>query len=94
MIVSNFYGIGVVPAPFKTNPVLIIDPDAVLSFPVAVKLFQAVSRGDSQIIKRLRAIEHGQFSFRHGGGRRAAGFSAAPDFRRLPVGETPDHRFV
>ena len=35
----------------KANPVLIIDPNAVLSLPVTVKLLQPVGRRDSQILQ-------------------------------------------
>jgi hypothetical protein len=92
MVVRYLYGIGIVSPPVKTNSKLIVDPDTVLSLPVAMHLLQPVSGRDSEILKRLGAIEHRQLSLRNACGRCPASFSGSPDFRRLFVGETLDHR--
>ncbi len=78
-------------SPLETDPELIVDSDAVLSSPVAAQFLQAIAGGNAQVIERLRAIEHGEFSPRDCGRGSTIGFSGAPDFRRLPVGESLDH---
>ncbi len=44
MIVHNFYVIGVPLEPDKTETPLIIDPNTVLSLPLATQCFQAITR--------------------------------------------------
>lgn len=51
VIVRNLHRIGIAPAPFKANPVPVVDPDAVLTVPVATELFQAVPGRDFQIVE-------------------------------------------
>jgi hypothetical protein len=43
MIVHYFYVIGVVVMPDEANPELIVNPDAVLSRPVPLEGFQAIT---------------------------------------------------
>jgi len=79
------------PSPLEADPELIVDSDAVLSLSVAVQFLQAIAGRNAQVIERLCAIEQGELSSRDCGRRNTIGFSGAPDFRRLPVGESLDH---
>jgi hypothetical protein len=44
MIVNNFHVVSISVVPMKADSPLIVDPNAVLTVPVAVKLLQSVSR--------------------------------------------------
>lgn len=47
VIIRNFNFKHIMTTPSKTNPVLIINPDAVLSLPIAAKSFESVPGRDS-----------------------------------------------
>jgi hypothetical protein len=51
--------------PNKTDSPLIVNPNAVLPFPVPMQGFQAVSRWRSQISQFIRAIQLPQLSACH-----------------------------
>ena len=91
MIVGDFDVVSVMSAPHETDPVLIVDPDAVMPLPVAVQFFQPVAWWEPQVSQFNRAIEDGELSPGHASGRRAPSLARSPDFRRLLVGETLDH---
>ena len=65
MIIGDFDGMGSVRHPDKTDPPLIIDPDAVLSDPIPFQFLQPISCRRQQIFKIRCAIEHRQLPFRH-----------------------------
>ena len=48
----------------EANPILIIDPDAVLSFSVILQSFQMIRRRYPQIIQIFRMIHHDKFTQR------------------------------
>ena len=50
----------------EANAVLVIDPDAVLAFPVAAQCFQAVARRDQQIGDGLSGVQRSQTAQGHG----------------------------
>src|SRR5512138_2795032 len=49
MIIDNFHVVCVLASPAEAKPVLVVDPDAVLSDPVAFEGFQAVARRQLQV---------------------------------------------
>jgi len=51
MIINDFYVISISIDPFKENPPLIIDPDAVLPCPIGAKLLQGVRWWNAKIVK-------------------------------------------
>jgi len=65
MIVANFHVISVPVAPYKTYPPLIVNANAMLSFPIAFESFQPVARKDRQIFQNLGSIQVLQFSPGH-----------------------------
>jgi len=52
----NLDGICVSLVPAKANPVLVIDPDAVVSGAGATQRFQVVARRNSQIVQGHRSV--------------------------------------
>lgn len=60
MVVRNLNVVGVSLSPLKTNPPLIVDPNAVLPFAVPTQPFQTVAgerRENSQFAGRIEHIE-------------------------------------
>jgi hypothetical protein len=43
--------------PLETNPVLIVDSNAMLSFPITGKFFKAITRWHHQIVQPCRRIQ-------------------------------------
>jgi hypothetical protein len=76
----------------ETNPILVVDPYAVLSFAVAGQRFQAVARRNQQIGDCLRGVQRSQAPQ---GDRRdtAEIFDTLPmeEAFRLLASEAPDH---
>jgi len=93
MIVYDFNFERIARPPCKANPVLIVHPDAVLAFPITFERFQPVAWRHSQILQRLRTMEHSQFP------ERDAMDTLWKPFRPLPMkqplciatGETLNH---
>jgi hypothetical protein len=51
--------------PHEADSPLVVDPDAVLSLAISLQLFQPISRWDSQVLERDRAVQQQQLSPRH-----------------------------
>src|SRR5690606_37452422 len=51
--------------PAEADAPLVVDPDAVLAFPVTLQLFQPVARGRRQITQFSRRLQQGQFALRN-----------------------------
>ncbi len=62
MIINDFNIKEIIAFSPKANPVLIIDPNAVLSLPVSIQLFQPVGRWDAQILQTSCIVDHNQLS--------------------------------
>jgi hypothetical protein len=65
MVVGDLDFEGIDPFPAKTNPVLQINPDAVLSFAIAAKRFQMMSGDCGEIGERLRTMQIEKFAQGH-----------------------------
>jgi len=60
MIVGDFDAVGGAIAPFKANPPLVVDPNAVLPLAVSAQAFQTVAgqrRQNSQIVGCIEHVE-------------------------------------
>jgi hypothetical protein len=66
VIVANFNTIHASLVPDKTHAPLIVNPDAVLSNPIAYQRFQPVIRRNAKIIQSLRRINHPELSAGNG----------------------------
>src|SRR2546423_10337823 len=93
MVIRDLHFIGIMALPNEANLVLVIDPNAVLPAPVTMQFLQPVSGRNPQVVQRRGPVEHAQFSSGHAGWRCSPGLARSPDFRRLLVGESLDHRF-
>src|SRR5437879_3102307 len=57
VVVHNLYVVSLSAVPAKTDAVLIVDPDAVLSDPVSLQAFELVARPDQKIAQGNRSIQ-------------------------------------
>jgi hypothetical protein len=56
MIINDFHVIGVAIVPSKTNPILVVDPDAVLSQPRALERLQAIPGRSIKVTERVGLV--------------------------------------
>lgn len=61
VIIDNLYIKEVIAFDLKANPVLIINPNAVLSLPVSIEFLQTVCGRDTQILQASCIVDHDQF---------------------------------
>jgi hypothetical protein len=74
---------------------LVVDPDAVLSFPVAAERLQAVAGRDQQIGERLSAIESNKAPKSNGSDAiKPLNPFTLEQPRTLPALEAPNHDFI
>lgn len=57
MIIDNFDLVRFSIAPRKTDPPAVVNPDAISSTPVVLKLLKPITGRDLQIVKSMRAIQ-------------------------------------
>jgi hypothetical protein len=84
----------IVPMPYEADSILVIDANAVLPPPTADQFLESVPGRRLQIFQRRSAVKHGQFPLGYAGRGRSAGSARPPDFRRVFVGESPDHLVI
>jgi hypothetical protein len=60
MVVHYLYIIGIIILPDKANPELIVNPDIVLSRPVPLERFQAITGRAPQILQAFGSIQDQQ----------------------------------
>jgi hypothetical protein len=65
VVIRNFHIVGIAIAPDKANAPLVVDADAVLSFPIAFQYFQMIARRRLQIAKVSGNIQLSQLSLSH-----------------------------
>jgi hypothetical protein len=58
MVVYDFNVYGIAIDPNEAYSPLIVDPDAVLSFPVSTQRFQPVRRWNTQVVYRSSIVQH------------------------------------
>lgn len=78
--------------PSKTDSELVIDPNAVLPFPIAAQLLKTIARRVSQVIQPYGEVDDLEFSGRDPGN--VAEPSAVPGEPELPgflIGKGSDH---
>ena len=95
VVVDDFHVRRTIVGPTEANPELVVDPDAVFTFPVAPQRFQPIARRRSQELQGVRRIEHREFARRDVADRREplrpAGLEEAPRFRAT---EALDHAAI
>jgi hypothetical protein len=65
MIVDDFDIVRVAVLPAKTNPPLIVDPDAVLTLAIPFQGFEPISWGHHHLSDVSRSMQNQQFTARH-----------------------------
>jgi len=66
VVIDDFHAVGVTLNPSKTDAPLIVDPDAVLAFAIALEGFESIGRWNMQIIQHEGVPEHTQLTTCHG----------------------------
>jgi hypothetical protein len=94
VIVRYFDIVSILLMPHEANPILVVDPDAVLPMPVSLEFFQPIAGRNSEIVPVPSRIQQRKFSFGDPGGRRPSGLARSPDFRRFCRGETLNHASI
>ena len=61
VVINDFNIEEVIAFDLKANPVLIINPNAVLSLPVSIEFLQTVCGRDTQILQASCIVDHDQF---------------------------------
>ena len=94
MAIDNFRVVCVLALPTEAEPVLVVDPNAVLSCPVAFEGLQAVARRQLQVAQLPRTVQLRELAERHPLElRRQAVIPAAlPQSLGLPAGKARNHR--
>jgi hypothetical protein len=62
MIIYNVYTVGVPISPFKADSPLVVDADAMLTFPLPCQFFQAIGRRNAKVLEREGPVQHTQLS--------------------------------
>jgi hypothetical protein len=62
MVINDFNIICIALYPGETDAPLIVDADAVLSFPIPAESFQSISRRYAKVIDAGSSIDHSKFS--------------------------------
>jgi hypothetical protein len=70
VVVGYFNVKGASGLPAETESPLVIDSDAVVSFPVSFQSFETICRWNSKVIDVFSGIKHRQFAKSHQGERR------------------------
>ncbi len=97
MIVHNFNVLGAAIGPAKTHPVLIIDPDTVLTRAITPQLLQQIGGWDSDVTEDLGLVQLVQLALRDGPEFQRASLTssfrrgAVEDVLATLVGEGPNH---
>jgi len=95
MVVDDFHVRRTSGGPPKTDPKLIVDPNAVLPGPISLQRLQAVSRRHAEIAERIRNFELTKFSPGDTGDRAEPGDPiSACEAGRIPVTERYDHASI
>jgi hypothetical protein len=65
VVVRDFDFVGIAILPLETNPILLVDANAVLPAPATNEALQAVARRDRPLAKLPNAVELGQLASMH-----------------------------
>jgi hypothetical protein len=65
VVIDDFDGVGAALAPHETQAPLIVDTDAVLSFPVSAQGLKAIPGWNPQVIQSVSRVQHFQLAPGH-----------------------------
>jgi hypothetical protein len=64
VVIDDFHIVGTIVSPHETDPPLIVDTDAVLPRPISSQGFQAIARGNPEILQARRHRQLSEFAQR------------------------------
>jgi hypothetical protein len=93
MVIADFDIFGLSISPMEADAPLVVDPDRVLTAPVAGERLQPIARRGPQILQTLSPVDKTQLLQRRSldVGREPAGTPTGPYSLGLAISETPDH---
>lgn len=92
MVVHHFDLLRVAVLPNDADPVLIVDPDAVLAQSIAGECFEMAARERAQVVEPLRRVKLQELALRHPGNAPEPPRRVALKERfRIAAPEGPDH---
>jgi hypothetical protein len=78
--------------PYETDPILVVNPDAVLPLPVAGEGLKVIARKRAQVIESLGCVKLRELALRDpGNASKPAGSVSLEQGRGVSVPEGPDH---
>jgi hypothetical protein len=94
VIVDDLYIVSIAGTPSEANAPLIIDPDTVLTSPVAFQDLQPVARRNAEKVKSRRGIDLQQLPMRNSlyVGRESSTVLAPKELFRVSIRKALDHR--
>lgn len=97
MVVNDFNVLRAASGPPETNPVLVVDPNTVLSSPAASEFFEMIARRSAEVTQLLGLVEVVELALRHRPKHARAcppcglGFAIVEDVAGSLTGEGLDH---
>jgi hypothetical protein len=93
MVINNFHFVKLSISPYEADAILLVDPNAVLSFSAATQKLKVISRRHAQIVQIRRVVQVLQLSQGNAldGRRDAAAFPRLIQFPGVCVPEAGDH---
>ena len=93
MIVDDLYVVRIAGTPSEANSPLIVDPDTVLTGPVAFQGFQPIAGRNTKKVETRRCVDLQQFSMRNSlyVGCKPSAMLAPKELLRLSVRKALDH---
>lgn len=61
MLIYNLYFVGIRFTPPKTDTPLLINPKAILPFPISFELLEPIARRDAEVLQPLCNVKYRQF---------------------------------
>jgi len=65
MVIHDLDIVRISRAPSEAHPPLLVDPDAVLTFPISLESLKSIPRGYTEVVEDRGCIEHSEFPKRH-----------------------------
>jgi hypothetical protein len=94
VVIDDLYITSIAGAPSEANAPLIVDPDAVLTSPVAFQRFQSIPRWNAEKVESRRRIDLQQLSMCNSlyAGRKAPAMLAPKELFRFSIRKALDHQ--
>jgi len=92
VVVHHFHLLRVTVLPHEADPILIVDPDAVLPTPIPTESFEMVARERAEVVESLRRVQLHELALSDAGNAPKPTRRTTLEQRLgVPVPEGPDH---